>query len=1319
MQLGFLHNYLYSGFSGRAEFVGFKIEEVDNTLAANTNVLGDLYANRFIDRNDGAFFIDPADGGFNVRGGSGNRVTLSTNDSGFRVQNAEGNGVSDVRLGAAWGRPGIYSNTYLSLMSGGTYIEFVTGNSQHGYIDNGANLFAFGSMRSPIFYDNNNTGFYFDGASDSQFNTGTFQGRMRYSNYLVSNNEGGLMGNYNVTGTASKLIWTIGESWPIGNMYGLGYEYASSTYLPGDPHVIALRNNGTTYTRLQMNGGIYTTGAIFSTVAMYTPIYYDSNNTAFFLDPTGTSNLGGLTLAANVSTGRGSYGSGTANLVLLSDATYGRATIDFRSGVNYPSDGAQIYYETATNLSSGETSRLVIRTENDADDSILIRGGFVEINSTTVDGGSTNPGFRVLYNGNARMYTYSDNTTEFGSFRAPIFYDSNNTAFFTDPAGRSRLSSLDYGDGGYFFTGGDWGWRHQTPFGWIQFGPANSSHAHIYTSLSNFYLNAPIQVNGVSIMNTNDIRTRIFYDVDNTTYYGDFASTSRMNAINMGYVGGQVYLNAAQGTLFFNANGEGDIQGYSIGTTLENYNGNYTKLTLDWHTGIRIGAASTYGGIRFYNNSVKYYGGSQVFSVAEGDNHVRVNNILFVSGDARAPIFYDQNNTGFYLDPNGFSNLNSVNISTLQGRGTSLLMYYEGFTLNADTMSANSTGFTYAVNAPYVGPIIRISEGGYSLWLNAPYSGGGFGLAFRTRNGDSGTLNPWRYPAVYGVNANGGGDLYATIYYDQNDTGYYIDPNGTSNLNRFTDRTKVAMGMTGRYNSPRFDFVGGDTNYWVGSMGWGNNDFNTMMNWGSGFIDTWSNPANQPSGTSHWVGVQAYHGSFGYNSAYGWQLVGGPIGNLRFRQSWPGSGAWRTVPMLDVNDGNGGAMYAGIYYDTNDTAYFLDPASNARLTDVRLNRLGYPGSGNAGDGFPYARFTEAWGIQFSSPDTRWTLSTSGAFLAGFISSGTDWGSGRVLANNDMRAPIFYDWNDTGWYIDPNGYSNLNSANVSLSRYGTSGDVAQDFRNTPAGTMRHYGDHPNLGSSPGGTWWFYDNYRHSNGSSFWGIQVAWGWEDQANRLATRNVTGNNFGSWVYYLNSNNFTSYAISRGGDTVSGLIYFLTNNGGQAVNNSNSAALQAYSTGNNSAFMSFHKGGHYAINMGLDNDNVFRIGGWSASGNRLQMDMSGNLTMAGNVTAFSDVRLKGEIETVTEALDKITQLRGVTYIRTDKDAPEGRQMGVIAQEIMEVIPEVVTKDSSGMYNVAYGNLAGLFIESIKELKSQLDEARNEIKELRQELLKK
>jgi hypothetical protein len=51
---------------------------------------------------------------------------------------------------------------------------------------------------------------------------------------------------------------------------------------------------------------------------------------------------------------------------------------------------------------------------------------------------------------------------------------------------------------------------------------------------------------------------------------------------------------------------------------------------------------------------------------------------------------------------------------------------------------------------------------------------------------------------------------------------------------------------------------------------------------------------------------------------------------------------------------------------------------------------------------------------------------------------------------------------------------------------------------------------------------------------------------------------------------------------------------------------------------MAFHRGGYYAVNMGLDSDNVFRIGGWSASANRLQLDMSGNLTLAASVNAPS-----------------------------------------------------------------------------------------------------
>ena len=74
-----------------------------------------------------------------------------------------------------------------------------------------------------------------------------------------------------------------------------------------------------------------------------------------------------------------------------------------------------------------------------------------------------------------------------------------------------------------FINSGPWT-RNQTPSGYIDFGPANTSHAHIYTDRPNFYFNKALTVNGSSIINQNDIRSKIFYDVDNTSYYADFGS---------------------------------------------------------------------------------------------------------------------------------------------------------------------------------------------------------------------------------------------------------------------------------------------------------------------------------------------------------------------------------------------------------------------------------------------------------------------------------------------------------------------------------------------------------------------------------------------------------------------------------------------------------------------------------------------------------------------------------------------------------------------------------------------------------------------------
>ena len=100
-----------------------------------------------------------------------------------------------------------------------------------------------------------------------------------------------------------------------------------------------------------------------------------------------------------------------------------------------------------------------------------------------------------------------------------------------------------------------------------------------------------------------------------------------------------------------------------------------------------------------------------------------------------------------------------------------------------------------------------------------------------------------------------------------------------------------------------------------------------------------------------------------------------------------------------------------------------------------------------------------------------------------------------------------------------------------------------------------------------------------------------------------------------------------------------------------------------------------------------------------LDMSEAGAATFNNDVTAFSDERLKTDIETIENGLEKLMKLRGVTYKRNDVENAK-MQMGVIAQEIEEVVPEVVktADDEMGTKSVDYGKLTALLIESVKEL---------------------
>lgn len=230
----------------------------------------------------------------------------------------------------------------------------------------------------------------------------------------------------------------------------------------------------------------------------------------------------------------------------------------------------------------------------------------------------------------------------------------------------------------------------------------------------------------------------------------------------------------------------------------------------------------------------------------------------------------------------------------------------------------------------------------------------------------------------------------------------------------------------------------------------------------------------------------------------------------------------------------------------------------------------------------------------------------------------------------------------------------------------------------------------------------------------GTAMTFNWSGQAGQPTW--LWGGNDGVNMYVYNPGNFSvAYATTAGNaNSISNAVggaYIWTNtnqfkaNGNTA--NISSPPLQAFSDNGAGAIMAFHRAGNYALNMGLDSDNVFRIGGWSAGANRLQMDMSGNLTMAGDVTAFSDIRKKTDISIITNALDKVQAIRGVNFTRLEDNV---RGTGVIAQEVQDVLPEVVHTDADGMLSVAYGNMVGLLIEAIKELKQEVDSLKIELR---------
>jgi len=124
-----------------------------------------------------------------------------------------------------------------------------------------------------------------------------------------------------------------------------------------------------------------------------------------------------------------------------------------------------------------------------------------------------------------------------------------------------------------------------------------------------------------------------------------------------------------------------------------------------------------------------------------------------------------------------------------------------------------------------------------------------------------------------------------------------------------------------------------------------------------------------------------------------------------------------------------------------------------------------------------------------------------------------------------------------------------------------------------------------------------------------------------------------------------------------------------------------------------------------------------TASGHILaaQISSSGDVVADGDVVAYhsSDIRLKDNIVVIKGSLDKIDGIRGVEFDWNEKSPgwaqERGHDIGVIAQEVQKVLPEVVQERKNGYLGVDYKRIVPLLIESVKELKEEIEKIKKKV----------
>jgi hypothetical protein len=854
-------------------------------------------------------------------------------------------------------------------------------------------------------------------------------------NYDCSGVNGVVTGPIN---TAAQVNLTTGNSFFNGGNVGIGTTAPSSKLQVG---VLSNTTDGITVfagdgrsMRFSPSPGV---GAWNSLVQAGDQSFIFSNGTP----GTGNLTIAPWTTAANAGlrmTAAGDVGIGTttpASKLGVQGAITAAGTIrSSTGGFQFPDGSTQTtaasagqWTTTGANISNSNSGNVGIGLTNPAN-KLEVLGSIQAIGATSSVG--TGAGSFLSYVGTTN---YLRGNTYFNG----VLYDETNSTYYLDPSGNSVFSNV-YSD------------------------------AYYDRNNNGYYVDG----NNTSVLNS--IQSRNFVDLDNTGYYVDGNNTSVFNAVNA--IGYFLTDNTAPTTYFRDTDGRGAIlhnnsnQFYIVGTPTSNstgfgLNGSNYPLVIDLtndnitlggniivpegNVGIRTGGAALYPFLAV-NASGLIGSANQTYDIAAGS---------IAAG--KSIYSYDKicaGNGAGNCEGTGGMVMSTTNLKFPDGTTQTTAASAGQWTTTGNDIRNSNTG------GVGIGGIVTATDQRLYVQSTGTQGAAAFSSAAGvTHIGYGGTTNYLRGNTIfngiltdednsaYYMNPNGTSifnDLRSNIFYDNNNTSFYLDPNGASNLSSATVGTIYSsnwfrsQGATGWYNEAYGTGLYSDETGFMRGYGatglklYGALSAPTLTTTGTiqsastirstagGFIfpdntvQTTAATAVVPgnfiaNGTTAQTANANITGSFQSGSVTtGSSTVNG--------QSTFNAVNGQSIIGYTVNNNNylrGNTLFNGVLYDENNLAYYVDPSSVSAFQDIRPS------------------------IIYDRDDTNFYLNPNGSsvldvsyqsFIYDRNNTAYYLDPSSVSAVQDMRPSVMYDRDNTDFYIDMNAASNIYGLTVSTT-----------------------------------------------------------------------------------------------------------------------------------------------------------------------------------------------------------------------------------------------------------------------------------------------